>query len=482
MFSPGSSKLQGKTCMGFNMNIQNRRLLNPMRTMLTILREVVRQFPDSSRNKEIDRTARSVGSRKLLTMVKSGKSIDEIERTFRKEADDFAEKTKKYHLYTPETLTTVITKTSLSATSADYEALPPYERLQSAVKTVVDAAIQDGTFPSASVGIVHNGKVVMRESFGRFTYAPNSLKTPLDAVYDMASLTKVMATTLCLMKLYDEGTIALDDSVTKYIPEFGANGKSHIRIKNLLLHNSGLAAFRQYDLRVQGAEEALKALYAEKLVYKTGDSTVYSDLGFITLGEIIRRISSKPLDVFYAENIARPLGLQSSVFNPDSVMRLRTAPTENDTTWKQDFKRPLVHDPRSALLHGVAGHAGLFSNVDDVLRVMQVLTAPEANLVGGKPFIKPETVKLFTTRASEKSSRALGWDTKLPEKCSCGDFFSPSSFGHTGFTGTSIWYDPVRKLCVVLLSNRVFPTSENNKIRAVRPAIHNAVVQALESR
>jgi CubicO group peptidase (beta-lactamase class C family) len=163
-------------------------------------------------------------------------------------------------------------------------------------------------------------------------------------------------------------------------------------------------------------------------------------------------------------------------------MRLRTAPTENDTTWKQDFKRPLVHDPRSALLHGVAGHAGLFSNVDDIVRVMQVLTAPEGNLVGGKPFIKPETVKLFTARASEKSSRALGWDTKLPEKCSCGDFFSPTSFGHTGFTGTSIWYDPVRKLCVVLLTNRVFPTSENNKIRAVRPAVHNAVVQALESR
>jgi uncharacterized protein YbbC (DUF1343 family)/CubicO group peptidase (beta-lactamase class C family) len=483
MFTPGASKLQGQTCLGFSLSVSNRSAIKPFRTMLTMLREVSKLFPDSVRNKEIDRTARSVGSRKLLAMMKAGKSIDEIERAFSKEASNFQEKSRKYYIYTNDPSKQAAVTSSPDVWSGnDYTVLPPYERLQSAVKTVVDAAILDGAFPSASVGIVHNGKVVMRESFGRFTYASNSLKTPLDAVYDMASLTKVMATTMCIMKLYDEGKIGLEDSVTKYIPEFGANGKSHIRIKNLLLHNSGLAAFRQYDLRVKGAEEAMKALYAEKLVYKTGDSTVYSDLGFITLGEIIRRISGKALDVFYTENIARPLGLQSSVFNPDSTMRLRTAPTENDTTWKQDFKRPLVHDPRSALLHGVAGHAGLFSTVDDIVRVMQVLTAPEANLVGGKPFIKPETVKLFTARANEKSSRALGWDTKLPEKCSCGDFFSPTSFGHTGFTGTSIWYDPVRKLCVVLLSNRVFPTSENNKIRAVRPAVHNAVVQALESR
>lgn len=483
MFTPGSSKLEGKTCMGFNLGVLDRRAVNPMRTMLTVLRETAKLFPDSLRNKQIDRTARSVGNRKLLELVKSGKSVGDIEKTFMKEARDFAEKARKYHIYTNDPAKQLSAISSPDAWSGnDYRILPPYERLQSAVKTAVDAAIQEGAFPSASVGVVHNGKVVMRESFGRFTYAANSLKTPLDAIYDMASLTKVMATTMCIMKLYDEGKLGLEDSVTKFIPEFGTNGKSHIRIKNLLQHNSGLAAFRPYDLRVKGAEEAMQALYNEKLVYKTGDSTVYSDLGFITLGEIIRRISGKALDVFYAEHIARPLGLQSSVFNPDSLMRLRTAPTENDTTWKQGFKRPLVHDPRSALLHGVAGHAGLFSNVDDIMRVMQVLTAPEANLVGGKPFIKPETVKLFTTRASDKSSRALGWDTKLPEKCSCGDFFSPTSFGHTGFTGTSIWYDPVRKLCVVLLSNRVFPTSENNKIRAVRPAVHNAVVQALESR
>ncbi len=481
MFTPGSSKLQGKTCLGFNIRFTNRRTVNPMRTMLTVMREIVKFFPDSSRNKEIDRTARSVGSRKLLAMFKAGKSVDEIERAFSKEASDFAKQTKKYHIYSSENLSTILTeiKGASGNEAREYEALPPYEKLQSAVKSVIEASIRDGAFPSASVGILHNGKVVMRESFGTMTYAPNAQKTPQDALYDMASLTKVMATTMCIMKLYDEGKIALDDSVTKFIPEFGANGKAHIRVKNLLLHNSGLAAFRPYDLRVKGSDEAMQALYGEKLVYKTGDSTVYSDLGFITLGEIIRRITGKPLDTYYAENITRPLGLRASTFNPDSALRLRTAPTENDTTWKQDFKRPLVHDPRAALLHGVAGHAGLFSTVDDVLRAMQVLTQPEIMLVQGKPFLKPETIKLFTTRASEKSSRALGWDTKDDDKCSCGNLYTLGSFGHTGFTGTSIWFDPARKLCVVLLTNRVHPTSENIKIRAVRPLLHNTVVKAL---
>lgn len=490
MFNPSSSKLQGKPCIGFNINITDRRNINPIRTMLAVFKETIKLFPDSLRNKEIDRTGRSVGSRKLLAMVKAGKSIDEIERAFRKEAQDFEEKTKQFYLYSSANLGKVIDALPLDGAGdgsfggvvrlGDYEPLPVYEKLQISVKKVLEEAIQDRAFPGASIGVLHNGRLVMRESFGTMTYAKDSPKTPLDAVYDMASLTKVMATTMCIMKLYDEGKIGLDDSVTKYIPEFGANGKAQIRVKNLLLHNSGLAAFRPYDLRVKGAEEAVKALYSEKLVYSTGDSTVYSDLGFITLGEIIRRITGKPLDMYFADAIARPLGLSSSAFNPDATLQTRTMPTENDTTWKQDFKRPLVHDPRAALLHGVAGHAGLFSNVDDILRVMKMLTEPEKTLISGKPFLRSETIKLFTTRFSPKSTRALGWDTKAVEKCSCGDLFSSASFGHTGFTGTSIWYDPEKKLCVVFLSNRVHPSSDNNKIRGVRPLLHNTVVKSLE--
>ncbi|MCS6807458.1 MAG: DUF1343 domain-containing protein [Bacteroidota bacterium] len=487
MFNPISSKLQGQTCMGFQLVITDRRSINPMRVMLAVFREVVKLFPDSIRNKEIDRTARSVGSRKLLAMVKAGKSIDEIERTFRKEAQEFEERSRRYHLYSPATIGRVIqslsfedAEASANTKSIEYTVLPPYEQVHVRVKKVIEEAIADQAFPGASVGIWYRGRVIMRESFGTMSYAQDSPKTPHDAIYDMASLTKVFATTMCIMKLYDEGRINLEDSVVQYIPEFAAHGKAHIRIKNLLLHNSGLAAFRPYDLRVKGAEEAMKALYTEKLVYPTGDSTVYSDLGFILLGEIIRRITGKALDVYFAEVIARPLGLASTVFNPDSVLRRRVMPTEHDTTWKQDFARPLVHDPRAALLHGVAGHAGLFSSLDDVLRMMQVLIEPEKVVVQGKPLIMPQTVRLFTTRANAKSSRALGWDTKAHEQCSCGNLFSPLSFGHTGFTGTSVWYDPERKLGVVFLSNRVHPSSQNIKIRAVRPLLHDTIVKALE--
>jgi CubicO group peptidase (beta-lactamase class C family) len=218
----------------------------------------------------------------------------------------------------------------------------------------------------------------------------------------------------------------------------------------------------------------MQAVYNEKLTYKTGDSMVYSDLGFITLGEVVKRISGKSLDVYFAENIARPLGLKSIMFVPSGDVLARCVPTELDTGWQQAFTRPLVHDPRSALLGGVAGHAGLFASVGDVCTLMQALYFPPS----GKPaFISPETVKLFTTRHSKASTRAIGWDTKGEGKSSCGDGFAPTSFGHTGYTGTSVWCDLTKELCVVFLTNRVQPTSENIKIRAVRPAVHDAVLR-----
>lgn len=491
MFSPSSSKFQNQTCMGFSLAITNRRALNPMLTAAAVLREVSALFPDSVRAKEIDRTARSVGSRKFLAMVKAQKSPSEIEQAFAREAKAFEAETAPYKIYSAstieKTLNLVVDSARAAENSSDkltkaFEPLPPYERLQSAVKKAIEQEIANKAFPSAVVGVWHKGAVVMLEAFGALTYDQNAPKTPIDAIYDMASLTKVLATTLSIMKLYDEGKLRLDDSVARYVPEFAENGKSHIRLRHLLLHNSGLAAFRPYDQEVKGKTEAMKALYAEKLIYRTGDSTVYSDLGFIMLGEIIRRITGKPLDVYFADEIAKPLGLRWTMFNPDSSLRARIAPTENDTLWKQDFARPLVHDPRAALLGGVAGHAGLFSTAEDALKILAALVSPETAGVGGKPFIKPETVQLFTRRHSPKSTRALGWDTKSPQKCSCGDFFSPLSFGHTGFTGTSLWYDPVRRLGVVFLTNRVYPSSDNIKIRASRPLLHNAVVKALEGR
>jgi uncharacterized protein YbbC (DUF1343 family)/CubicO group peptidase (beta-lactamase class C family) len=467
VFNPSSSKLQGKQTYGFTLNINDRRAIKPFLTMLTIAQELYKIFPDTSRSKEIDRTARSVGSRKVLAMVKAGKTPFEIEQSLQTELKEFLQKRSKYLMYTPEAVQkrgNINTDEQKNATELDFES----------VRKVIQRSIRDSAFPSATLGVIWKGNIVAQEAFGTMTYSPSSAKTTLESVYDMASLTKVFATTTCLMKLYDEGKIKLDDSVSKYIPEFAANGKGNVRIANLLLHNSGLAAFRPYDRQVQGAAAAMQAVYNEKLTYKTGDSMVYSDLGFITLGEVVKRISGKSLDVYFAENIARPLGLKSIMFVPSGDVLARCVPTELDTGWQQAFTRPLVHDPRSALLGGVAGHAGLFASVGDVCTLMQALYFPPS----GKPaFISPETVKLFTTRHSKASTRAIGWDTKGEGKSSCGDGFAPTSFGHTGYTGTSVWCDLTKELCVVFLTNRVQPTSENIKIRAVRPAVHDAVLR-----
>jgi serine-type D-Ala-D-Ala carboxypeptidase len=407
----------------------------------------------------------------VLAMLKTGKTPFEIEQSLQAELRDFLQKRSTYLMYTPEA---VQKRGSINALEQKNTLELDFET----VRKVIQRSMHDSAFPSAALGVLWKGKIVTQEAFGRMTYSPSSAKTTIESVYDMASLTKVLATTTCLMKLYDEGKIKLGDSVSTYIPEFSANGKGNVRIANLLLHNSGLAAFRFYDRQLQGAEAAMQALYNEKLVYKTGDSTVYSDLGFITLGEVVKRVSGKSLSAYFAENFARPLGLKSMVFVPSGEVLARCVPTEQDTGWKQAFTRPLVHDPRSALLGGVAGHAGLFASVGDVCTLMQTLYFPQS----GKPaLVSPETVKLFTTRHSKASTRAIGWDTKGEGKSSCGDGFAPTSFGHTGYTGTSVWCDPTKQLCVVFLSNRVFPTSENNKIRFVRPAVHDAVLSDVEN-
>ncbi len=488
VFNPSSSKLAGKQCYGFALKVVNRRAIKPFLTTLTVARELHMVLPDTSRSKELDRAGRSLGSRKVIAMIKAGKTPEDIEKSLQTEVKEFEKKRLKYLIYTKEFLQK---QADEAKKRGAVENSSDKNNLQNAVnnganqdldfestRKVILRSIHDSAFPSACLGVIWKGKIVTQEAFGTMTYSSNSLKTTTESVYDMASLTKVLATTTCFMKLYDEGKIKLEDSVTKYIPEFAANGKQNVRIANLLLHNSGLAAFRPYDQQVQGADAAMQALYNEKLVYKTGDSMIYSDLGFITLGEIVRRITGKTLDAYFAENVARPLGLASMGFNPKGEILSRCVPTEDDKLWKQAFTRPLVHDPRSALLGGVAGHAGLFGSVGDVSQLLKAIYFPDNFPESGKaPFIRPETVKLFTTKQGKLSTRAIGWDTKGEGKSSCGEGFAAVSFGHTGYTGTSVWCDPTKELCVVFLTNRVHPTSENIKIRAVRPAVHDAVLR-----
>lgn len=347
------------------------------------------------------------------------------------------------------------------------------------VRKVVTDAIQDSAFPSAVVAVMQSDRVLFHEAFGHLTYDTLSPRADTSTIYDLASVTKVLATTLCVMRLYDEGKLALSDPVSKFIPEFANRGKENILLRNLLIHDSGLIPFRRYSQFCPSADSALRHIFNDTLIRRTGDSTIYSDLNFILLGEIVQRLTGQRLDEYFYQTFARPLGLRHTFFNPPDSVLYRVAPTEVDCTWKLPFKRPLVHDPTAALFGGVAGHAGLFSTTSDILTIMRMVM--NGGSLNGRTFIKPETIRLFTTRDSVHRVRALGWDVRTAsENTSTGKYFSMQSYGHLGFTGTSVWVDPTRNLCVVFLTNRVYPTSANNKIRTVRRLLHDAVIESLD--
>ena len=344
--------------------------------------------------------------------------------------------------------------------------------------SVINKAIVDEAFPGAVVLVWKDGKIIFENAFGHFTYDKTSPKVNINTIYDLASVTKVVATTTATMICYDRKLFSLDDKVVKYIPEFGVNGKENITIKNLLLHNSGLVAWKKFYERNLTADEVLKEIYAAELEYKTGEKMVYSDLGIITLGKIIEKVTGKSLDVFCKDEIFVPLTMNSTFYNPPDSLKEFCAPTELDNYWRNRQLQGEVHDETSAMLNGVAGHAGLFSTAEDISKLMAVLM--NKGKLNGKQFIQHGTIEYFTKRYSDESSRAIGWDTKSETGSSAGKYFSKDSFGHTGYTGTSIWADPERNLFVVFLTNRVYPTRENGKLGKVRPELHNTIIKCLE--
>jgi beta-N-acetylhexosaminidase len=347
----------------------------------------------------------------------------------------------------------------------------------SIVDSVMLKAMKDSAFPGGQVVVVKNGVMVMNKSFGRLEYADTSSTITETTMYDLASLTKVIATTSAIMKLYEEGKLSLDEVVVKYLPEFGVRGKEKITIRNLLLHNSGLPAFQPL-LMCKSAEEVLDSVLSSSLIYKTGDSTVYSDFGFITLGKIVERITGVSLDRYVDTAFFKPLGMMHTMFNPPESLWMNIAPTEYDSLWRKKLVRGTVHDERAEMLNGVSGHAGLFSTASDLAIFMQMLM--NGGRYNGKQFLHSETIELFTRR-QKKSTRALGWDSKtMTGYSSAGTLFGEKSFGHTGFTGTSVWADPEKKIFVILLTNRVYPTRNNSKITKIRPAVHDAVMNALK--
>jgi CubicO group peptidase (beta-lactamase class C family) len=351
------------------------------------------------------------------------------------------------------------------------------------VQEVVARAIENGTAPGAVVVVARRGKIVLERAFGRTTYEKDAGKVTPDTLYDIASVTKVVITTTLAMILYERGLLDLDSPVVRYVPEFRGEGKDEVLVKDLLAHSGGLLWWTDLYQTFEGKtpEESrrgyLSTIYAMPLDYAPRSKTVYSDLGILLLGEVLERVTGKGLEDLANEEVLGPLGMSDTRYRPPASLRSRIAPTEVDP-WRGRLVHGEVHDENAFGLGGVAPHAGLFSTARDLAAFAQMML--NGGAFGGHRLLKPETIALFTRRADRVpgSSRALGWDTPSPPS-SAGALFSASSYGHTGFTGTSLWIDPERELFAILLTNRVHPTRENPKITELRPAFHDAVMEAI---
>ncbi len=348
----------------------------------------------------------------------------------------------------------------------------------SQVDSLMYDAIKRRTFPGAQLLVARNGKAILNKCYGRFTYSPKSPEVNYNTLYDLASLTKVLSTTTAAMILYEQGKLKLSDYVYKYLPEFDNNGKDKITIEQLLLHTSGLPAGHRFYKKFSARREVINAIMNEKLINEPGEKFVYSDLGMIVLQLVIEKITGMPLDKFVYDNVFSKLNLSHITYNPSQASKKFCAPTEKDNYWRRKLVQGEVHDETAALLGGVSGNAGLFSNAEDIGVFVQMLL--DGGVYKNKRILKKETIDFFTAR--RENDRALGWDTKSAEGyTSAGSLFSLNSFGHTGFTGTSIWVDKERKLFVILLTNRVYPTRKNREHIKFRPVLHDAVIRAVEN-
>lgn len=344
----------------------------------------------------------------------------------------------------------------------------------SAARTVLQQAIDARAFPAASIEVGDVTQPLWRQSFGRLTFDPTAPATTERSVYDLASLTKVMATTPLLMQQVERGSIGLDDPVIDHIAEWRGADRAQVSLRDLLAHCSGLPAYRELFRTHRGRVAFESAICDTPLDYAPRSASIYSDLGFILLGFLLD--DEIPLPARF-ETLLGQMGIVEDLqFHPPVAWRARTAPTEIDP-WRGRLIVGEVHDENAWALGGAAGHAGLFGTAAGVggyaRHLLQILD-------GRTGIVQRATLETFIARRADipGSSRALGWDTMLATS-SCGTRMSPRAFGHTGYTGTSLWIDPDRGIYVVLLTNRVHPTRENDAITRVRPAVHDAVLSEL---
>jgi CubicO group peptidase (beta-lactamase class C family) len=342
---------------------------------------------------------------------------------------------------------------------------------------IARGAIEEGVFPGASIAVTINGRLLAWKALGRFTYDPESPSVSPTTIYDLASLSKPIATTTMAMILYERGVLDLEAPVADLLPEFASADdarRSSVTVRMLLAHSSGLPAYEKLFLTSVTREELIEAAMRTPLVTAPGEVAEYSDIGFIVLGELLSKIVDEPLDRFCDREIFDPLGMAGARYVPPPQWCTQIPPTENDTNFRHRIIQGEVNDENCSVMGGIAGHAGVFGSALDVA------TFAHCVLDGGLPIVSPATVALFTRRENlpANTSRALGWDTPSHPSQS-GTRFGPRTFGHLGFTGTSLWCDPDRKLSVTLLTNRTWPDRSSQKIKQVRPLIHDAILEAV---
>lgn len=359
-------------------------------------------------------------------------------------------------------------------------ALNGQERTFAEAFAVLECGIAEEAFPGASIAVVHRGELVALHGFGQFTYEADSPRATHDSIYDLASLTKVVATTTAAMLLVDRGLLNVDTPVVDLLPQFAGDDtrRAEVTIRMLLTHTSGLPAYERLFLRYTTRDKLLAGAVRLPLVNEPGCVTDYSDVGFILLGEILSQLANDHLDSFCSREIFNPLQMLETTFRPLASWLPRIPPTEDDRDFRNGIVRGAVNDENAWVLGGVAGHAGLFATAYDLARFAQCM------LADGYGLIRRDTLQLFSSQdhSFRGSTRfGLGWDKPTPPS-QAGQYFSPQSFGHLGFTGTSLWIDPEKQLAVVLLTNRTWPDRSSQKIKEIRPRFHDAVIEAIQVR
>jgi uncharacterized protein YbbC (DUF1343 family)/CubicO group peptidase (beta-lactamase class C family) len=343
----------------------------------------------------------------------------------------------------------------------------------SQVDSIIEQAVTDGNIPGAVLVVGHDGAVAYRKAYGSRALEPKRELMTLDTVFDMASLTKVIATTTAMMQLLEQGKVRMNDPVAKYLPEFAQNGKDDITVRQLMTHYSGLAPDLDLKEPWQGKDTGYKMAFAEAPETVPGSGFVYSDINFITLGALVERVSGETLDAYTAKHIFAPLKMTRTRFVPPASWRSKIAPTQYDEN--EHMLRGEVHDPTARRMGGVAGHAGLFSTGDDLARFAQAL------LSGGGGILSAATVEKMTSPEQPPAApvlRGFGWDIDSPFSSNRGDLLPVGSFGHTGFTGTSMWIDPTTQTYIILLTNSVHPRGKGNAI-GLRTKVATEVAAAL---